>query len=313
MVFKAHFMSRQNVVSLFEVSDIYFGYFKLNCGRAGGNNKLEVLHSNAIALAEHLVDYAESFLQRVLVHNRAVYDAFIQLTLNNALEAQSQVVIVYLSVSVGGHEVGAAAAAERVQKLAALIVGSKIAPIIPRQHNMVGIAVIPFLKPVYIVKQHFCSGSVLVLLLCDLTALGENSVFTQLRKGHRLLAAWHKQGNTVAEFLLKPADKRAGVYVVVEKFKNILLGTQHIALGVILSRRKLQYEQPLVFLHNAHNAACYLGGNLLEAVVANSRAVVGDVAVGNAHEKGRKLLLNKLLAVSSDKTRQLKGGEVVVL
>ena len=36
-------MSRQNVVSLFEVSNIYFGYFKLNCGGAGNADLLEIV------------------------------------------------------------------------------------------------------------------------------------------------------------------------------------------------------------------------------------------------------------------------------
>ncbi len=122
-----------------------------------------------------------------------------------------------------------------------------------------------------------------------------------------------QHGNAVAEFLEQTLYYTAVVYIVVEELENILFRAEHIAVGNILPRGKLQHEQLFVILRNGEDTLLDLARALLERIVFDTRTVVCDVLIGHGNEECGKLLINEIHAVRAHKARQLVGGEVVVL
>ena len=152
-----------------------------------------------------------------------------------------------------------------------------------------------------------------MILDIGVVTLVEVAAGAKVCEGYRLLGLGELDGDVLRKLLAKSLYKAACIYIVVEELENVLCRAQHVALGIIGALCELKNEQPAVLVDDVEDILLDLGGYFLYAVVADTGTVVRDVAVRNADEERRELLLEEVLAACLHKTSQLEGGEVVVL
>ena len=124
MIFKARFVSRQNVIRLFHISDIDFRDFKAYACCSRSNDKLEIFHRNAVVIAEHFVNNLKRLCKRVFVLNSAVYNTVVEFQTYDTSERCAKLVILELFHTIGRHKVLMSVLEEAVQKLVSALVST---------------------------------------------------------------------------------------------------------------------------------------------------------------------------------------------
>ncbi|CCY17429.1 unknown [Eubacterium sp. CAG:786] len=231
------------------------------------DDELEVLHVDAVGIAEHLINYPERLFKSVLIGNSAVDDAVLEFQADDVHEAIGQTVILYVAVLVGAHDVVVSVLTERICILDALFIGLLTVPVVLSREYTVAVLTVPLLHLVKLCKKHPGSLAAVVGLNIGICPLGVVTTLAQFSECHRLVATRELDGNVLCELLTKPLNQRTCDYVIVEELKHILRGSEHVALRVVRALGELQYEQSAVFINDVDDILFDLSGNFLDAVV----------------------------------------------